>query len=186
MASRARVLADAGRQRRADLAPLPGAPEKAWRAIGWFGLLLAIVGFGDLGLLWFPFRLGSAEWEFGTIAASLAGLPLPTMGLAFLLAAGLGLGQRGLIRATAWSLLALAFLILAGYVVFLTNVPLALKGAPEAVALSVKRAVVKTTLLGLGFPAAYILLAIGTLRHAGSGKRRGHDAKRTRRTPTRT
>jgi hypothetical protein len=177
MAQPERILVARGREARREMPPLPGAPEKAWAAIGWFGLLLAIVGFGDLALLWFPFRLGNPEWEFGTIAATLAGLPLPTMGMAFLLAAGLGLGRRWLIRATSWSLLVLALLILAAYVVFLTNVPMALKGTPEAIALGVKRAVVKTTLLGLGFPAAYMLLAIGTLKHAGGRIRRRRDAQ---------
>lgn len=160
-----RVLVGEKKAKRRRLDPLPGAPRAAWKAVGWFGLLLAIVGSGDVGLLWFPFRLGSPEWEFGTIAASMSGLPLPTIGLAAMLAAGLGLGSRWLIRTTSWSLVVLAILILGAYVLFMTNVPLALRGTPPEVAIGVKREVIKTSLLGIGFPVAYILLAIGSLKH---------------------
>ncbi len=161
----ARVLVGEKKARKRRLDPLPGAPRAAWKAVGWFGFILAIVGFGDLALLWFPFRLGNPEWEFGTIAAALSGLPLPTMGMAAMLAAGLGLGSRWLIRATAWSLLALAILVFGAYVLFMTNVPIALRGTPPEISLGVTRAAIKTSLLGIGFPVAYAMLAIGSLRH---------------------
>ena len=47
-----------------------------------------VAGLGDFVIAWIPLRLGSPEWEFGTVASTLAGLPLATMGLAGLLGSG--------------------------------------------------------------------------------------------------
>lgn len=33
---------------------------KAWRAVGWFGSVLAFVGFVDVALVWYPLNVGNA------------------------------------------------------------------------------------------------------------------------------
>src|SRR5688500_7396536 len=68
-------------------------PIRAWGWLGWFGGVITLVAAGDLALAWYPFRVGVPEWEFGTIAASFAGLPLLTMGLAALLGSMLARGR---------------------------------------------------------------------------------------------
>ena len=89
--------------------PLAPDASTAWSWIGWFGLVLAAAGIFDFLLAWYPLGLGSAEWEFGTITASYAGLPLPTMGLAALLGSALARGVR-------WQILVLSIgaLVVAG------------------------------------------------------------------------
>lgn len=163
MAKPPKVLVDESRRKKVA-AQLEGDTLVAWRAAGWFGLLLAVVGLGDIALLYLPFRLGSPEWEFATVAASLAGLPLPTMGLAAMLAAAIGTGSRRSIKLLGWLLIVFSVGVLGEYVLFLTNVPLALGGTPEELLVGVWRTVAKTTLLAFGFSAAYLFLGIGALR----------------------
>lgn len=147
------------------------APARAWAALGWFGLLLALIGLGDFSTNWYPFSLGSAEWEFVTVATSLGTLPLVTMGLAAMLASFLARGVRWGIVTLSVVLLVLGILVLCAYVLFLTDVPMALKGtAGTAVALSIRKTVVRTSFLGPGFGVGYIVAAVVSLR---SLRRRG-------------
>lgn len=141
------------------------APARAWAALGWFGLLLALIGLGDLSTNWYPFGLGSAEWEFVTVATSLGSLPLVTMGFAAMLASFMARGIRWGIITMSVVLLVMAILIVSAYVLFLTDVPLALKGtAGTPVALGIRRTIVKTTLMGPGFGVGYLVAAVASLR----------------------
>jgi len=97
--------------------PASLAPDSAtaWRWIGWFGLLLFVAGLGDFVIAWVPMRLGSPEWEFGTVASTLAGLPLATMGLAGLLGSAVARGKRGMTRAVAAVVLVWGAVVLGSY-----------------------------------------------------------------------
>src|SRR5688572_14265195 len=90
----------AGRRRTAD----PNADE-GWRLLSWLSLALALAGLSDWVLTWIPLRLGSPEWEFGTVVATFAGLPLITMGLAGLLASASARGIRWQVLTLGWFLL---------------------------------------------------------------------------------
>ena len=144
----------------------PADPHQAWRWIGWLGLVLVLEGLADFVLAWFPLHLGTPEWEFATVAATFSGLPLITMGLAGLLGSGLALGTRWLIRVMAWFMMIWAVVIAAGFVVFLLDVPIALRAVEAGpAALGIKRAVAKTALLAVGFGGAYVAGAVAALRH---------------------
>ena len=143
---------------------MPADPHNAWRMVGWFGLLLFLAGFGDFILAFVPTAFGSPEWEFGTIASVFAGLPLTTIGLACVLASGLARGKRGLVLGTGTLLLFLSLAILVLLVVFLTDVPVALKTVQGEVLLGIKKAVLKTIMLGVLFGVTYLYAAFRALR----------------------
>jgi len=124
-----------------------------------------MIGAGDTALHWYPLALGSPEWEFGTVATTMATLPMPTMGLAAILGSLLARGARRGIVTMAVVLLVLGLAVLAAYGLFLLDVPLALKAATGPAALPLKKAIVRTTVMALGFGIAYVLAAIGSLRH---------------------
>lgn len=156
------------------IGPVTGSPDAAWRAIGWLGFLLAVVALSDIALHWYPLGFPSPEWEFGTVALSFGGLPFLTLGVGALLASGLARGHRGVLLATGIACALLALAIGAAYLLFLTVVPMAVKAAPAAGALGVKKAVVRTSLLGLGFFVIYLSAALAALRHLGLARRRTH------------
>lgn len=150
---------------RGKVAPLlPADPYNAWRLVGWFGVLLFLVGMGDFTLAFVPMAWGSPEWEFGTVASVFAGLPLTTIGLAAVLTSGLARGKRGLVLGSGLLVLLLSLVILVLLVVFLTDVPVALKTVQGEVLLGVKKAIVKTVLLGFLFGVAYLYAGIRALR----------------------
>ncbi len=136
----------------------------AWRAIGWFGFLLAVIGIGDALVNWYPMGWGSPEWEFGTISTTFGALPLVTMGLAALLGSVLARGSRSGIIAVSIFVLLAGLTLLALYVLFLTDVPLALKAtARSAARLAIRRGIVRTTILGVGFGFGYLVAAMLSL-----------------------
>jgi hypothetical protein len=136
------------------------------------GLLLAIAGWLDVGLFYYPSRFGQPDWEFGTIAHSFDAMPLPTLGLILL-----ALGTRARGGAIVWSrglaviLAVVALLCVAGLVVFALDIPLALKtmqraasqaNNPQAALISsgLKRGMAKVILFAVCYATAYGWLAI--------------------------
>ncbi|MEJ2679252.1 MAG: hypothetical protein P8174_09300 [Gemmatimonadota bacterium] len=138
----------------------------------WFGLLIAVVGLGTAALDWYPLGLGKPEWEFGVMAMTIAGLPLPTMGLAAMLAAVIAQGRRRGVLSMAWVFLLLTLAVLAIYGLFLLVVPIALRGQGQVANLVVKKTIAKTSLMALGFSAAYICAAVAAFRHVRNHPRR--------------
>jgi len=155
-------------------APRPIAPDTttAWKWIGWFGLVLAIVGLWDFALTWYPMNWGSLEWEFATVAASYSGLPLPTMGLAALTASAIARGVQWQVILLSVGLLAFAIALLLGFLLFLTTVPIALQSVEGFALLGMKKAVAKTTMLAVMFPSSYLVAGIVGLRHLHLSKAR--------------
>ncbi|MGH7608044.1 MAG: hypothetical protein ACREME_11970 [Gemmatimonadales bacterium] len=151
-----------------------GSADQAWKWVGWLGVVLTVVGGGDFLLGWYPLRFGVLEWEFATVAATFAGLPLVSLGFAALLAAGVARGVRWLVYLAAWAMLLFAAVIAAAFVVFLTDVPLALKAVTGDAALGIKKAIAKTTMLAVTFAIAYVVAGLGALRHLRTRGRSGH------------
>lgn len=144
--------------------PRPVDHQRAWKFVAIFSALLAFVALADFVLAWVPLRFGVPEWEFATVAQTLAGLPLLTIGLAGLLGSAIALGRRGLVVATAVLLLVLGLTVFAALVLFLLDVPLALRASQGPSSLGVQKAIVKTLLLGVAFGSAYVVSAIAALR----------------------
>ena len=157
------------RQEKATQRPqlVSAGPEAAWRIVSLLGLGFVIVGTLDLGLAWIPLGLGSPEWEFGTIASTLNGLPVLTMGIALLVASAFVGSQVRTLRALAVAAALLTALLVLCGVLFLTVAPVALRGAPNAVVQSnVMKVVIKGGVLLLVYPILYGWLGFRAWRYA--------------------
>ncbi len=142
-----------------------GSPERGWKILGWFGLLLLLIGLGDIASNLYRPSFGSAEWEFATIGRVLGALPLVTMGLGAIAASFAARGVRWGMLVTGVGLLVLGLAVVGAYLVFLTDVPLALQSsANSAAAIPIRRAVIRTSILGLGFSVGYLAGAWVLLR----------------------
>ncbi len=145
------------------------APRTAWRYLGRFGVLLAVIGFVDIALHWYPPAFRSPEWEFGTVATTLGSLPLPTMGLLAVLASALARAVKTNLVAISVVLGLLAAFVAAAMLMFLLDVPVALRavsapGVPPQAATEIKQTIVRTLTMGLGFGLVYLYGAVVTIR----------------------
>jgi hypothetical protein len=118
----------------------------------------------DLALLRYPLQFGSVEWEFGTISAHLNGMPLGTMGLILLAAGTLGSGWRCMARGLAVFCAVVAVGVVSLSVIYLLDVPVALKGAPQVKSLLI-RAIVKAGMFAITYTTLYAWLARFLWRH---------------------
>lgn len=146
---------------------LTPAPDFAWALFGWLGIVFTAVGGLDLLLTWYPLHFGNPEWEFGTVSASLDGLPVTTLGLVMLMGTGVARGQRWLVRTAAAAMVLLAVAILAAALLYLTNVPIALDAVTQpAIRTGLKKAIAKATAQSILYPIAYVLIAVKAWRHS--------------------
>jgi hypothetical protein len=132
-----------------------------WKLLWVLGWLFTVVGLLNTVLLWVPFRFGSPEYEFGSVAASLDGLPVTMMGLTLALAGSRARGLPGASLLATVLLWVVAVLVIAGGVLYWLNVPLALQQVTEPVIRTgIKKSMAKVTVQALVYPAAMIALAI--------------------------
>lgn len=129
------LVADEGGRRKAPSVLPPSGVHGLTPILIVAGILLAIAGWVDVGLFYYPPRFGEAEWEFGIIAQTFDAMPLPTLGLV-LLALGIRArgGSIGWSRAMAVVLAVVGLLCLAALVLFALDMPLALKAMQRAAA----------------------------------------------------
>lgn len=165
VSGRDRVLVQSRRDARSSDRARGRSMDAGWKALGWFGLLLAIIGAIDIGLYFYPAAFASPEWEFATVAAAISSLPLPTVGLAGLVAWLLARGSKGQKITGSVVLLLAATAVAAAYALFLLNLPMALNAAAGPQGPAIQRAIIRTTVMGVGFGMAYLVSAIVLLRH---------------------
>lgn len=143
----------------------------AWAILLFTGIAVTVVGWFDLGLLWYPIRFGNVEWEFGTISAHLNGMPLGTVGFG-LVAAAL-VAQHRSTRPLAW----VAGLIVASHLaigaIYLLDVPVALKGSAPQVIPMLKKGMLKAGVYLLVYLAFYTVLAIRLWRRPSRSQETG-------------
>jgi hypothetical protein len=150
------VITGSASERRPATSRVAGE-DRAWDAIGWIGMAFILIGMVDLVLAWYPPALGSPEWEFGTIGASLNGLPLPALGIALNLAAGIARGSRWQMRAAAGFALAFALLLLVFAFIYATVIPVALADATNAVVrLGLLKSIAKAVVLLALYPVLFL------------------------------
>lgn len=148
----------------------------AWRAASWFGLLILIVGAADMALVWYPLRPGNPSWEFGAVDLSFSTLPLFTIGFGTFLAATLALGRPRFAMFLAVISILVGLVCVGGYLLFLSDVPLALRNSPPQVMTGVKKAIFRNSVFGVTFATAYFAAGIAVLRHIRAAKREGTHA----------
>ncbi len=162
MADRRVLIGEKPKKRSVQLTP---DTDAAWKWVGWVGLALALAGGTDLLLVWYPTAFGRPEWEFATLVQTFAGLPLVSIGFAGVLGGALALGRRWLIVTMAVVLLVGALVLLLALMLFLTDVPLALRASEGLARTGIKKAVFKTLMLGVIFGGAYGAAGVAALRH---------------------
>lgn len=145
--------------------------DAGWLWLGWFGLVLSIVGLSDVLLAWIPLRLGNRQWEFATVVQTFSGLPLITMGFAGLLGAGVALRRRWLVGTMGWVMLVAGIALGVTLALFLLDVPVILDAASGAAAIGVRKAIIKTTILGVAFGVTYLVGAVAAFRHMSTTRR---------------
>ena len=141
------------------------APRSGWRLFSWFGLLLAVVGGFDVALQWYPLAFSSAEWEFGTISVSIASLPVLTIGSVVLLASFMARGERSGVIVMSVVFTVLTLTLAFWLVLFLTDVPQALRAVPAPAALQLKKSILRTLVMGVCFCSAYLIAAVSSFRY---------------------
>jgi hypothetical protein len=156
-------------QEAAPRARLDAAPDFGWTLFGWLGVVFTAVGGVDLLLTWYPLHFGNAEWEFGTVSATLDGLPVLSMGLVMLAGTGAARGQRWLLRLMSVVLVVVALVIIGAALLYVTNVPIALKAVTEpAIRTGLKKAIAKASAQSLLYPVAYLWIGWQAWRHAAA------------------
>ena len=135
-------------------------PTLGWSLLQVMGWLFVIVGLLNIVLLWWPLQMGNPEYEFASVAASLDSLPLPTMGLAFALAASRALGNTTGAKVAMVTAVALAVLVVLAAVLYGLDVPLALKAVKEGpVRLGIMKSILKVSAQAVLYPVALIAFA---------------------------
>ncbi len=144
-------------------------PEHAWSALGWMGLAFILIGLVDLALAWYPAALGSPEWEFGTIGASLNGLPLPALGLALILGAGVARGSRWQMRVASGVAIALTLLLLGFAFIYATVIPVALADAANGVLrMGLMKSIAKAVALLVIYPILFVWIGYNGWKQSAS------------------
>jgi hypothetical protein len=118
-----------------------------WYLLGWAGWVFLLGGMLDIGLAWIPFHLGNPEWEFGTVTQSLQALPVPFLGAALIIAAGIARNRLWWARIGVIVLALMALCVVLSGVLYALNVPLALRAVKQPqVLFGLKKAIVRTAL----------------------------------------
>jgi hypothetical protein len=147
--------------------PLPPAPETAWLYLAVTGAAFFLVGSANQLLAIFPLGIGNPEWEFGTAAAYFDAMPLPALGMALFTAAGVALGERWMVKASAIVMVPMSVLVLALLVLFALDVPIALGSVTEpAIFYGLQKAIWKGVIQGVAYPVLLLLFAFKAWRHA--------------------
>lgn len=130
-------------------------PDRSTVACLGGGAALALVGWTDAALLWYPLDFGTPEWEFATTSTFFDALPLGTIGLTALAIAAIFRGSSRLLRALSVLLPVLAALFVLVLGLFLLNAVVAWNQVDPALRVMLDRAVLKTSVLGLTYIVLY-------------------------------
>lgn len=139
----------------------------AWGVLTLTGVAFTVVGFVTLGTILLPLRIGSPEWEFGTVNAFLDSLPLVVIGLSVLAAAGVARGRPWLARLAGVCLILLALIVLAAALLYATVLPQALRPqnyARSEILTGVKKAATKAAVQAAVYPIGFLWVGIGAFR----------------------
>lgn len=140
--------------------------EPGWAVLGLFGWVLVAVGGIDLTLTLYPPER-SPEWEFATAVSLISGLPVPTMGLALIIASALKRRARRTARIAGSIALVGSIAILLGLGVFGMTVPVALRFVQNPlVREGLRKAIVKTSSQGFVYVLGLGLLGIQAWRQS--------------------
>ncbi len=133
------------------------------------GLAFLLVGGADIALTWYPLRIGSVEWELGTIMQTLNGLPVFALGLVLLAAWAMARARRWTLVALAGGMILAALAIMAMAGLLALSVPVALHAVQDPGVLSgLKKAAAKAAVQIVAFTILFLWVAVRTLRRAAT------------------
>ncbi len=135
------------------------------------GLAFAAMGLTDIGLMWFPTRFGTPEWEVGTIGSTLESLTIMTLGFGLLTIAFLARGSKAGLTVLGIVFSLFTLLIIAALALFALDAPVALRGSPAEMQSTLKVVTIKNVVLGLVYTVLYGYLAYTSLRQARRARR---------------
>ncbi len=131
--------------------------NEAWWWIGWFGGILFLVGASDVALAWIPLNLGNLDWEFGTVSASLAALPLVTMGAAAMFGSTIARGKKAATGVLSLVFFGVGLWVLASFGLFALDIAPAIRAVGEGPGrLVLNKAIVKTSMMAVLFGPGYL------------------------------
>ena len=142
----------------------PVDAAQVWAAVGWTCLAFLTVGWADWVLTWYPPSFGNREWEFGTVVATLNNIPILVLSTALLLAASVQIERRWWTAIVILVTLLMLLWIVAGVVLWATNVPLALSTVPIELATSIKKSIAKTLVQAVVYPTLLTFLLLRSFR----------------------
>ena len=140
--------------------------DATYRVVAWGGVVLALAALSDYTLAFYPPGFGSAEWEMATIGSVMQGLPLLSIGLAAMWVGGARLGRRWMLVTVGWAVLAVAVCMCGSLLLFLTDVPLAIRATQDVARVGIYKLVVRTLFMGLLFGGSYVVMGTLALRQA--------------------
>lgn len=138
----------------------------SWRILGWLGLGFLIMSLIDVALGWYPMRFGTPEWEFGTISATMVGLSIPCLSLYLILGSAIALERTTVAKVAGMVMLVMALILAALIILYLTNVPLALRATAtnDLANFGMKKTILKSLTLFTGYEVLFVLGALKGLR----------------------
>jgi len=148
-----------------------GSTDWAWTVFYGAGWLFLILGVMNIGLLWIPFRFGVPEYEFASTGAMLDALPLPTMGLVFLLAGAGARGKAGAVRLVVTVSLLATVVVVGAVALYALTVPLAIKAVQPGLKLGIQKSIIKVAIQAIVYTIAYVGIARTGLRLLKRSKR---------------
>lgn len=142
-------------------------PDRARYILMVSGAALALIGWMDAVLLWYPLGFGDPEWEFATTSGFVDAIPLGTLGILALAAGAVAQGARKILVALSVIFPLIAVAVMASGVLFALNAVIAWKSVDPAYHVVLQRAVLKTSVLGVVYVALYLWLG-WTVRKSGT------------------
>jgi hypothetical protein len=145
---------------------LSSAYMDGWRLLGWLGLVFFVMSAIDILLGWYPLRIGSPEWEFGIISATMSTLSIPTLGLYLVLCSAISRERPLVAKVVGIGMIVIGVSLLGMAILYLTTVPLALKSVAtnDAAAFTMKKAILKWVILFVGYETMYFMGAVTGIR----------------------
>lgn len=126
-----------------------------WGPLAGLALVFALVSLADIGLAFFPVDFGNVEWEFATATQVLNNLPLAVVGIGLLGVAGVGRRTDSWVKGSAALAGFLIVVLLLVAVLFLKNIPVALRSVTDPILKQgLTESVVRSTVQLVGYLAA--------------------------------
>lgn len=138
--------------------------RSAWTVLTVLGMALAVIGFTDIALLWYPARWASVDWEFGTVSAAFDAMPLATIGLGLACTGAVARGRRRLLVVMALVMFAVFAALGVMLTIFALDVPVVWRAVDPQLRLPVRKAMMKTGSMSVVYMILYLTLGIWVAR----------------------